>query len=75
MKFKTFLGFAAGFGTGISLAILFAPQSGKATRKKIMEEADGLIDKAVMMGVQNASVDDYLEKRNRREKQEVISID
>lgn len=44
---KTSLIFVLGVGMGYVLGLLVAPESGKATRKKIREEADRFIDKAL----------------------------
>jgi len=38
--FRTFFGFLTGAAIGAGLALLFAPQSGKETRKKIKEMSD-----------------------------------
>ena len=42
---KTSLIFLLGIGMGTVLGLLVAPEPGKATRKKIREEADKMIDK------------------------------
>jgi gas vesicle protein len=44
---KTSLLFLLGFGMGTFLGVLIAPESGKITRRKIREEADRIIDKAI----------------------------
>lgn len=44
---KTSLIFVLGVGMGYVLGLLLAPESGKATRRKIREEADRLIDKTM----------------------------
>ena len=44
---KTSLIFVLGVGMGVALGLLIAPESGKATRKKIKAEADRMIDKAL----------------------------
>ena len=44
---KTSLIFLLGIGMGTVLGILIAPEAGKITRKKIRDEADKIIDKAL----------------------------
>lgn len=44
---KTSLIFLLGLGMGTFLGILIAPEPGKITRKKIRDEADRIIDKAL----------------------------
>jgi gas vesicle protein len=44
---KTSLLFLLGFGMGTFLGVLIAPEAGKITRRKIREEADRIIDKAI----------------------------
>jgi gas vesicle protein len=44
---KTSLIFLLGLGMGTVLGILVAPEAGKTTRRKIREEADRMIDKAL----------------------------
>ncbi len=44
---KTSLIFLLGLGMGTVLGLLVAPDSGRVTRRKIREEADRLIDKAL----------------------------
>jgi gas vesicle protein len=41
---KTALGLLAGIATGALLGILFAPDSGKNTRKKIVQKGEGYAD-------------------------------
>jgi gas vesicle protein len=41
---KTALGMLAGIATGALLGILFAPDSGKNTRKKIVQKGEGYAD-------------------------------
>lgn len=44
---KTSLMFVLGVGMGVVLGLLIAPESGRATRRKIRAEADRMIDKAL----------------------------
>jgi gas vesicle protein len=44
---KTSLIFVLGVGMGVVLGLLIAPESGKATIRKIRAEADKMIDKAL----------------------------
>lgn len=44
---KTSLLFALGLGMGVVLGLLIAPEAGKITRRKIREEADRIIDRAL----------------------------
>jgi gas vesicle protein len=44
---KTSLIFLLGLGMGTVLGLLIAPEAGKITRKKIRDEADRIIDKAL----------------------------
>lgn len=44
---KGILSFVVGLAAGTALGILLAPASGKDTRRKIMEEADRLIEDAM----------------------------
>jgi gas vesicle protein len=44
---KTSLIFLLGVGMGTVLGILIAPEAGKITRRKIREEADRIVDKAM----------------------------
>lgn len=41
---KTALGILAGIGAGVILGVLFAPDKGSNTRKKIMDRGQGLVD-------------------------------
>lgn len=47
MDMKSSLIFVLGVGMGVVLGLLVAPEPGKVTRKKIREEADRMIDKAL----------------------------
>jgi gas vesicle protein len=42
--FKFFMGFIFGAAVGAAAGLLFAPQSGKETRKKLMEMSNGIAD-------------------------------
>jgi gas vesicle protein len=44
---KTSLMFLLGVGMGTVLGLLLAPEAGKITRRKIREEADRFIDRAL----------------------------
>jgi len=44
---KTSLIFLLGLGMGTVMGLLVAPEAGKITRRKIRDEADRLIDKAI----------------------------
>ncbi len=44
---KTSLIFLLGLGMGTVLGILIAPEAGRITRRKIRDEADRMIDKAL----------------------------
>lgn len=44
---KTSLIFLLGLGMGTVMGLLVAPEAGKITRRKIRDEADKLIDKAI----------------------------
>jgi gas vesicle protein len=44
---KTSLIFVLGVGMGVVLGLLVAPESGRATRRKIRAEADRIVDKAL----------------------------
>jgi gas vesicle protein len=44
---KTSLIFLLGLGLGTVLGILIAPEAGRITRRKVREEADRMIDKAL----------------------------
>lgn len=44
---KSSLIFLLGMGMGTVLGILLAPEAGKITRRKIRDEADRIIDKAL----------------------------
>jgi gas vesicle protein len=44
---KTSLIYLLGFGMGTLLGVLIAPEAGKITRRKIRDEADRIIDKAM----------------------------
>lgn len=44
---KTSLIFLLGIGMGTVLGLLVAPEAGKITRRKIRDEADKIIDKAL----------------------------
>jgi gas vesicle protein len=74
MKFKTFLSFVAGLGTGFAAGILFAPRPGKATRKIIVDEADGLIEKAIMMKLQNTNVAHWEDERRQHAKERILEL-
>ncbi len=41
---KLFLGILAGIATGATLGILFAPEKGSATRKKIMDKGEDFVE-------------------------------
>jgi len=45
---KSSLIFLAGLGMGTILGILIAPEPGPVTRRKIKEEADRIVDKAII---------------------------
>ncbi|MFZ6010720.1 MAG: YtxH domain-containing protein [Bacteroidota bacterium] len=47
MDIKSCFIFLLGLGMGTVLGVLVAPDTGKNTRRRIREEADKLIDKAV----------------------------
>lgn len=57
------LSFAIGLAAGTALGILLAPASGKETRKKIMEEADKLLEDAL----------EYKRNMTRKAVEEVVS--
>ena len=64
---KSTLIFLLGLGVGTVLGILIAPEPGKVTLKKIMDEADKIVDKAVSknkakVGVEKREVEMTLEK-------------
>ena len=44
---KTSLIYLLGLGMGTVLGLLIAPEAGKITRRKIRDEADRIIDKAI----------------------------
>ena len=44
---KTSLIFVLGVGMGTVLGLLIAPEAGRVTRRRIREEADRMIDKAL----------------------------
>ncbi len=44
---KTSIMFVLGVGMGVVLGLLVAPESGKATRRRIRAEADRMIDQAL----------------------------
>jgi gas vesicle protein len=44
---KTSLIYLLGLGMGVVLGVLIAPEAGRITRRKIRDEADKLIDKAI----------------------------
>jgi gas vesicle protein len=44
---KTSLIYLLGLGMGVVLGVLIAPEPGRVTRRKIRDEADKLIDKAM----------------------------
>lgn len=44
---KTSLIFLLGLGMGVTLGLLIAPEAGRITRRKIRDEADKIIDKAL----------------------------
>lgn len=44
---KTSFVFVLGMGMGVVLGLLLAPEAGKITRRKIREEADRIIDRAL----------------------------
>ena len=44
---KTSLMFLLGFGMGTLLGVLVAPEAGRITRRKIRNETDKMIDKAL----------------------------
>lgn len=46
-KMKTSLIFLLGLGMGTVLGLLVAPEAGRITRRKIRDEADRIIDKAL----------------------------
>ena len=47
LNMKTSLIFLLGLGMGTALGILIAPEAGRITRRKIREEADRMIDRAL----------------------------
>ncbi|MGY6562825.1 MAG: YtxH domain-containing protein [Luteibaculaceae bacterium] len=64
---KTIFGFLAGAAIGASLGILFAPDKGSKTRKKLKRKARDIKDSAVDLGEElqdkfEEVVDDFKEK-------------
>jgi gas vesicle protein len=57
---KTSLLFVLGVGMGVVLGLLIAPESGRETRRKIREEADRMVDKALAKKQLKQLVDDGL---------------
>jgi gas vesicle protein len=55
---KTSLIFLLGLGMGTVLGLLVAPDAGRVTRRKIREEADKFIDKALAKKQLNTLVED-----------------
>lgn len=47
LEMKTSLIFLLGLGMGTVLGLLVAPEAGRITRRKIRDEADRIIDKAL----------------------------
>lgn len=58
---KTSLIFLLGLGMGTVLGLLVAPEAGKITRRKIRDEADKMIDKALAKKHQKELVDNMPE--------------
>lgn len=57
---KTSLIFLLGLGLGTVLGLLIAPEPGRITRKKIRDEADKLIDKALAKATFTEGMDEPL---------------
>jgi gas vesicle protein len=47
---KTLIGFLIGLGAGAALGVLFAPNSGEKTRKRLLGIAQDAVDDAVATG-------------------------
>ncbi len=69
---KTALGLLAGIATGALLGILFAPDSGRNTRKKIVQKGEGYVDDAKdkFNGIVDVVKDKYNSIRNEAERLE-----
>jgi gas vesicle protein len=72
---KTALGMLAGIATGALLGILFAPDSGKNTRKKIVQKGEGYADdvKGKFNGLLDSMKEKYDNIRNEAENLEATA--
>lgn len=65
--------FAAGAAIGAGLGVLFAPRSGKETRKILKDKMDELIDKA--KNVSAADIQEAIEKKVNEIKEAIATLD
>jgi gas vesicle protein len=70
---KVVLGFLAGLATGAVLGILFAPEKGSTTRRKIVQKSDEYTDE--LSEKFNQFVDDVSEKFETARKEAARMID
>ncbi|MEW2922513.1 YtxH domain-containing protein [Muricauda sp. ANG21] len=66
---NTILGILAGTAIGATLGILFAPDKGTATRKKLVEQSNSLVDDVAQSTTQlkNQVVEQFSSKKNSLE--------
>ncbi len=63
----------AGLGLGAALGVLFAPEKGEDTRKKLMEKIDDLVKKAKEIDVDEVKVE--VEAKIESIKEELLDLD
>ncbi len=65
--------FLVGAGIGVGLGILFAPKSGKETRKELKQKLDDLIEKAKNIDIQDVKI--TIENKVKEIKEDLANLD